>query len=69
MFFYHNRLLFLVCYSCILFRQGFQTQMVKGVVEYNMYISTYVSLFSVCILCVFCYMFLSKEKIKKESFW
>ena len=62
----NNRLSFLVCYSCISFRQGFQTQRVKGVVEYNMYISKHVSLFSVCIVCIFCYMLLSEEEIKKN---
>ena len=35
--------------------------------EYNMYISTHVSLFRVCIVFVFCYMLLSKEEIKKEE--
>ena len=35
--------------------------------EYNMYVSTHVSLFCVCIVFVFCYMLLSKEEIKKEE--
>ena len=39
----------------------------EGVVEYNMYVSTHVSLFCVCIVFVFCYMLLSKEEIKKEE--
>ena len=38
----------------------------KRVVEYDMYISTHVSVFSVCIVFFFCYMLLSKEEIKKE---